>query len=128
MHCLKTKHIFVVLVDRNPKLEDIPNLANDLKFISELKRKVSDQEKCSRIRHCNFDQPKPLKLVFNVDRVRDCEVDQPKPLKIVLKQDLNCLPDSETESMGSENDQNEHSELGISSDPTLSLNVDKLTF
>ncbi|KFK30194.1 hypothetical protein AALP_AA7G230400, partial [Arabis alpina] len=77
---------------------------NDLKFISDLKLKkvlkVSDQENCSRIRHCNFE----------VDRVQDCEVDQPKPRKIVLKQDLNRLPDSETEAEESEKDKTEHSE------------------
>ncbi|KAL1215623.1 Protein RKD5 [Cardamine amara subsp. amara] len=62
----------LLCLSRNPKLEDIPNLANALKFISE--------------------------LVFKEDRDRDCEVDQLKPRKLVLKQDLNCLPDSETES------------------------------
>ncbi|VVB10163.1 unnamed protein product [Arabis nemorensis] len=104
----------LLCLSRNAKLEDIPNLANDLKFIAELKRKkvskVSDQEKCSRIRHSKFDQPKPLNLISKVDRAREFEVDQPKPRKIVLKQDLNCLPDSETEAEESENDQTEHSE------------------
>lgn len=119
---LETKHVFALFIDRNPNLEDIPNLANDLKFISELEpkkpSKISDQEQCSRVRNCNFDQPKPLKLVFKEDIVRDCEVDQPKPRKLVLKQDLNCLPDSETESEEFEDEQIEYSESGISSDPT----------
>ncbi|CAA7035679.1 unnamed protein product [Microthlaspi erraticum] len=70
----------LLCLSRNPKLEDIPNLANDLKFISEFKpSKMSDQPK-------------------------------PKPRKLVLKQDLNCLPNSETESDESEDDQLEHSE------------------
>ncbi|CAH2076629.1 unnamed protein product [Thlaspi arvense] len=97
---------------RNPKLEDIPNLANELKFISELKpkrpSKISDQEQCSRDRYSSFDHRKLPKLVFKEERVEeDCEVYQPKPRKIVLKQDLNCLPDSETESDETEDDRSE---------------------
>ncbi|KAL1215622.1 Protein RKD5 [Cardamine amara subsp. amara] len=92
----------LLCLSRNPKLEDIPNLANALKFISEVKpkkpSKISDQEQCSGVLYCNFNQSKLPKLVFKEDRDRDCEVDQLKPRKLVLKQDLNCLPDSETES------------------------------
>ncbi|XP_006284026.2 protein RKD5 [Capsella rubella] len=104
----------LLCLSRNPKLKDIPNLANDLKFISELTPKTpSDQELCSSVESREFNQPKPLKRVFKEDSVQDCEVDQPKPRKIVLKQDLNCLPDSETESESeqeSENEITEHSE------------------
>ncbi|KAF8101090.1 hypothetical protein N665_0210s0025 [Sinapis alba] len=96
---------------RNPKLVDVPNLANVLKFISELNPKepsnISDIEQCSRVPYCNVDQPKLLDLVFKEDRVGDGEVDQAKPQRFVLKQDLNCLPDSESEE--SEDDQSEHS-------------------
>ncbi|XP_019089344.1 PREDICTED: protein RKD5-like [Camelina sativa] len=99
---------------RNPKLEDIPNLANDLKFISgsqpKTPSKVSDQEQCTSVGYCKSDQTKLLKLESEDDSVRDCEVDQPKPPRIVLKQDLNCLPDSESESEESENEKTEHSE------------------
>ncbi|CAN6984650.1 hypothetical protein BRARA_A00278 [Brassica rapa] len=84
---------------RNPKLVDIPNLANVLKFISELKPKKP-----------YFDQPKQLDLVVKEDRVGYGEVDQAKPQRFALKQDLNRLPDSESESEESEDDQNEHSE------------------
>lgn len=92
------------LFGRNPKLVDIPNLANVLKFISELKPKKP-----------YFDQPKQLDLVVKEDRVGYGEVDQAKPQRFALKQDLNRLPDSESESEESEDDQNEHSESGISS-------------
>ncbi|CAN6911026.1 unnamed protein product, partial [Brassica oleracea] len=87
---------------RNPKLVDIPNLANVLKFISELKPK----------KPC-FDEHKLLDLVFKEDRVGDGEVDQAKPERFALKQDLNCLPDSETESEKSEDDQTEQSESDV---------------
>ncbi|ESQ53538.1 hypothetical protein EUTSA_v10027037mg [Eutrema salsugineum] len=110
----------LLCLSRNSKLEDIPNLANELKFISGLKPKkpsmISDQEQCSRVKYCNFDQSKPLKLHFKEERVSDCEVDQPKPRKLVLKQDLNCLPDSETESEETEDDQIEHSESDTKSE------------
>lgn len=99
--------VLLFLFGRNPKLVDIPNLANVLKFISELKPK----------KPC-FDEHKLLDLVFKEDRVGDGEVDQAKPEKFALKQDLNCLPDSETESEESEDDQTEQSESGISSYPT----------
>ncbi|KAJ0252203.1 Protein RKD5 [Hirschfeldia incana] len=85
----------------NPKLVDVPNLANVLKFIYDLKPKkpsnVSDVEQCS-------------------SKVPYCNVDQLKPQKFVLKQDLNCLPDSETESEGSEDDQTEHSESDVTTE------------
>ncbi|KAH0900725.1 hypothetical protein HID58_040228 [Brassica napus] len=60
-----------------------------------------------------FDEHKLLDLVFKEDRVGDGEVDQAKPERFALKQDLNCLPDSETESEKSEDDQTEQSESDV---------------
>ncbi|CAH8344964.1 unnamed protein product [Eruca vesicaria subsp. sativa] len=93
---------------RNPKLVDVPNLANVLKFISELKpKKPSNISELEQVPYCNVDQPKLLDL--KEDRVGDGEVDLAKPQTFVLKQDLNSLPDSETESEESEDGQSEHS-------------------
>lgn len=101
---LETKHVFALFIDRNPKLEDIPNLANELKFISELNTKkpskISEEEQISEDEQCSTDE------YYNSDL--------PKPRKLVLKQDLNCLPDSETEHSESENEKTEHSESGTS--------------
>ncbi|KAG7618535.1 Protein RKD5 [Arabidopsis thaliana] len=84
----------LLCLSRNPKLEDIPNLANELKFISELKpSKIYEEEQCSSSTEGYYNS------------------DLPKPRKLVLKQDLNCLPDSETESEESVNEKTEHSEF-----------------
>jgi len=114
---LATKHVFALFIDRNPKLEDIPNLANELKFISELKpSKIYEEEQCSSSTEGYYNS------------------DLPKPRKLVLKQDLNCLPDSETESEESVNEKTEHSEFEndkteqSESGKSLSSNVNRLAF